>query len=126
MMVYGMLLSAVGLLALSNGAMAQDADFTLTYHVERTPAAQLNIEACADAVEQAAEQAELRHDQQIFSGQLVMISGGAEGAGMFVVQCIAVDNTTVTVVQGIDYQQQKGPLGEFADKTFTAVKAAIK
>ncbi|MFD1704827.1 DUF6180 family protein [Methylopila henanensis] len=114
----------IALLGAALPAQAQNADFNLTYHVERTPAAQLDIEACGDAVVQAARQAGLRADAQSFPGQLVTVSGGRENEGAFVAQCIAVGDTTVSVVQGIDYKQRKGALGAFADQAFEAVKAA--
>lgn len=119
-------LSAAILLGLSVPALAQKTDFNLTYHVERTPAAKLSIETCGDVVVMAAKRAGLRADLQSFPGQLVMVSGGAESSGVFVVQCIAVDDKTVSVVQGIDYRQQKGALGRFADQASTALKAAVK
>ena len=61
-----------------------------------------------------------------FPGKLVIVKGGKAGSGAFVVQCITVDNTTVSVVQGIDYRNQKASLGRFADTAFAAVKAAIR
>lgn len=51
--------------------------------------------------------------------------GDAEGAGAFVVQCVAVDQTTVSVIQRIDCQTGKGSIRAFADRAFVAVKAAI-
>lgn len=120
---------ALGTLAfwvLAVPATAQDADFNLTYHVERTPAAQLSIEDCGQAVVDAATQAGLRNTTQSYPEQLVTVSGGEDSVGAFVVQCIAVDDTTVSVVQGIDYRQQKGALGTFADQAFAAVKAAAQ
>ncbi len=119
-----LLLATASLSCLSFPALAQDADFNLTYHVERIPAAQLSIEACGDVITQSAEQAGFRVDTQSFPGQLVVVHGGAEGQGAFVAQCIAVESTTVSVVQGIDYTAQKGALGDFADQAFAAVKAA--
>lgn len=119
-------LSAIGLLSLPVLAQAQDADFNLTFHIERTPAAQLSIETCGSTVSSAAQQAGLSSTQQVFAGQLVSVSGGKDGVGTFIVQCIAVDQTTVSVVQGIDYQAQKGAIGEFADQAFAEVKAAVK
>ncbi|MBK4216884.1 hypothetical protein JJJ17_13175 [Paracoccus caeni] len=103
---------------------AQSADFSLTYHVERLGAEQLSIEQCGEIVAQVAAQAGLRAAVQAYPGQLVTVSGGADGAGAFVTQCITVDAKTVVVVQGIDYQQQKGSLGSFADQAFAAVKTA--
>lgn len=120
-----LLLSAASLSGLSLPVLAQNADFNLTYHIERTPSARLSIETCGNAVAQAARQAGLRADVQSFPGQLVSVRGGTEGSGAFVVQCIAVENTTVSVVQGIDYQGSKGSLGTFADQAFAAVKAAV-
>ena len=115
-------LSVAALLAAP--AFAQEMDFNLTYHVERTPAAQLSIETCGDRVVEAAGQAGLTAQATAFPGQLVTVSGGAAGKGAFVVQCIAVDDKTVSVVQGIDYQQEKGTLGAFADQLAQAVAAA--
>lgn len=117
-------LFAAALMILPLSAPAQSADFSLTYHIERTPADQLDIETCGDVVAQMAQQAGLSADRQSFPGQLVSLSGGAEGSGTFIVQCIAVDDKTVSVVQGIDYRQQKGALGEFADRAFAALKEA--
>ncbi|MDK8874352.1 DUF6180 family protein [Paracoccus sp. SSJ] len=121
-----LLLASFVLLGPSIPAAAQDADFSLTYHIERTPAAQLSIETCGSTVADAAAQAGLRAVSQSFPGQLVTVSGGAEGRGAFVVQCIAVDDKTVSVVQGIDYQQAKGAIGDFADQAFAAVQATVR
>lgn len=120
-----LLLPAATLLGLSLPAAAEDGDFSLTYHVERTPAAQLSIEACGEAVLGAAEDAGLTSTVQTFPEQLVTVSGGRDGDGSFVVQCIAVGDTTVSVVQGIDYRTEKASLGAFADHAFEEVKAAI-
>lgn len=54
------------------------------------------------------------------------MSGGADKRGAFVVQCIAVDDKTVSVVQGIDYSQRKGPLGAFVDEVQAALLKAAK
>jgi hypothetical protein len=117
---------AVAFLTFAWPALSQSSDFNLTYHVERTPAARLSLASCGNAVAQVARQSRLSVDVQSFPGQLVIVKGGRAGAGAFVVQCIAVGNTTVSVVQGIDYRTQKGALGHFADRAFAAVKAAIK
>lgn len=101
---------------------AQSADFNLTFHVERTPARELSTEACAAAISSTADQAGLRRDLQTFPGQLVTVHGGTEGVGAFIVQCIAVEQATVSVIQGIDYGSQKGRMGAFADAAFNAVK----
>jgi NADPH:quinone reductase-like Zn-dependent oxidoreductase len=117
---------AVAFLTFASPALSQSSDFNLTYHVERTPAARLSLATCGNAVAQVARQSRLSVDVQSFPGQLVIVKGGRGGVGAFVVQCIAVGNTTVSVVQGIDYKVQKGALGQFADRAFAAVKAAIK
>lgn len=51
---------------------------------------------------------------------------GADKRGAFVVQCIAVDDKTVSVVQGIDYAQRKDLLGAFADRVQAAILQAAK
>lgn len=117
-------LSAIGVLGLALPAWAQSPDFNVTYHVERTPAAQLSIETCGQVVTETAAAAGLGSASQTYPGQLVTVTGGQDGRGGFIVQCIAVDDTTVTVVQGIDYQPQKAGLGAFADQAFAAVLAA--
>lgn len=121
---HALLLSLLGTLGSALPVLAQDADFNVTYHVERTPKARLSIETCASTVAKAAKQAGLTADVQSFPGQLVTVKGGAEGRGAFIVQCIAVENTTVSVVQGIDYRGPKASLGKFADQAYAAVKAA--
>lgn len=120
------LFGACGLIVLATPSVAQGTDFNVTYHVERTPAAQLSIETCGKAVVEIATKAGLHTATQSYPGQLVTVSGGAEGSGAFIAQCIAVDDKTVSVVQGIDYRPHKGALGEFADQAFAAVKAAVQ
>lgn len=120
------LLGAFGLLGSLATASAQDADFSLTYHVERIPAARLSIEACGQAVVDTAAKTGMRHTTQSYPDQLVTVSGGEDSRGAFIAQCIVVGDTTVSVIQGIDYQQQKGALGDFADQAFAAVKAAAE
>ncbi|WP_315760996.1 DUF6180 family protein [Sphingomonas sp. Y38-1Y] len=73
-----------------------------------------------------ARQSKLNVDVQSFPGQLVIVKGGRTGAGAFVVQCIAVDGKTVSVVQGIDYQNRKAAIGQIADRAFAAIKGAIR
>ena len=117
---------AFALTTLASPALAQGNDFTLTYHVERTPAAKLTITSCGTAVAQVARRSGLSVGVESFPGRLVIVKGGKAGSGAFVVQCITVGNTTVSVVQGIDYRNQKAGLGRFADTAFAAVKAAIR
>lgn len=119
-------LAAAACAALAPAASAQSGDFSLTYHVERTPASRLSIAACGRIASDTARQSRLTADAQSFPGQLVMVKGGSDGAGAFVVQCIAVGSTTVSVVQGIDYGGRKGALGNYADKTLAALKLAAK
>lgn len=107
-------------------ALAQNGDFNLTYHVERTPASRLSIDSCGRVAAQVARQAKLTADTQSFPGQLVTVKGGRTGAGAFVVQCIAVGTTTVSVVHGMDYGQRKAAFGAFADRTYAALKATAK
>ncbi|WP_347137648.1 DUF6180 family protein [Paracoccus sp. SSK6] len=95
--------------------LAED-DFFLTYHVERMLSDDLSLEECSSAVERAAGQADLTSRIDDYPGQLAVVTGGTKGVGAFVVQCIAVDDRTVTVVQGMDYRQAKGDLGRFADR----------
>lgn len=116
----------LALIAFASPASAQSNDFNLTYHVERTPATKLSLATCGNAAASIARQSRLGVDSQSFPGQLVVVKGGRAGAGAFVVQCIAVGNTTVSVVQGIDYKASKGVLGQFADRAFAAIKASIK
>ena len=119
-------LSVAGLASLSSPASAQSADFNLTYHVERTSAAKLSIETCGRIATQVARQSKLSAESQSFPRQLVLVKGGNRGTGIFTVQCIAVGTTTVSVVQGIDYREGKGALGNYADKVFASLKLAAK
>lgn len=120
-------LSVAGLASLSPPASAQSADFNLTYHVERTPAAKLSIETCSRIATQVARQSKLSAESQSFPRQLVLVKGGNRGTGIFTVQCIAVGTTTtVSAVQGIDYREGKGALGNYADKVFASLKLAAK
>lgn len=105
-------------------AHPQNDDFHLAYHVERTPSEKLSIETCGSVVAAAAQKVGLNVGSQNFPGQLVLVSGGLKGKGAFVVQCISVEDITVSVVQGIDYSQQKGALGNFADNVHEELKAA--
>ncbi|MBY8825606.1 DUF6180 family protein [Sphingomonas colocasiae] len=47
-------LLVLGLVFSGSTAFAQPADFNMTYHVERTPAARLTIENCGRTIVQAA------------------------------------------------------------------------
>jgi hypothetical protein len=124
MKLYALLVTVTVVVGPALPALAQDTDFNLTYHVERTPRASLSIETCGKIASKTATAAGLSADVQTFPGQLVVVRGGDEGRGAFIVQCIAVENTTVSVVQGIDYQGPKASLGAFADEAHAAVKAA--
>lgn len=121
-----LLLGTAVLLGSSTAALAQDNNFNVTYHVERTPTSRLSLDTCGGVVTKAAQRAGLRASSQGTPGKLVTVVGGSASSGTFVVHCIAVDDKTVSVVQGIDYQPQKGALGKFADQAFAALKAAAK
>lgn len=118
-----LLLTFVGMLSPALPAVAQNMDFNLTYHVERTPKSKLSIETCGSVVAKTARQTGLAADMENFPNQLVVVRGGSEGRGAYVVQCIEVESTTVIVVQGIDYRGQKASMGQFADKAHAALKA---
>ncbi|OYR17814.1 hypothetical protein CEV32_3553 [Brucella rhizosphaerae] len=45
---------------------------------------------------------------QQFPQQPIIVSGGEQGRGVFTVQCIAVEDVNVSVVQGFDYKENKG------------------
>ncbi|MBO9198342.1 hypothetical protein J5277_29900 [Rhizobium sp. 16-449-1b] len=121
-----LLLTAASVFGFTVPGLAQDGNFNLAYHVERTPKAKLSIEDCGSAIEKTAKQVGLASDVQTFPGQLVVVRGGDEGRGAFIAHGIEVENTTVSVVQGIDYQGPKAALGEFADQANAAVKAAAE
>lgn len=123
---FALTFTALALFGAVPTALAQSDDFNLTYHVERTPEAALDIETCGAVVEKTAVKSRLDASVQNFPEQLVLVSGGKEGRGVFTVQCIAVENMTVSVVQGIDYRNQKGSLGQFADSVQAAIMAAKK
>lgn len=112
--------------AISLPALAAANDFSLTYHVERFQTSALGLEDCANTAAGQAASAGLAVGVTNVPGQLSTVSGGATSSGAFVVQCIAVDDKTVAVVQGIDYRQSKGPLGQFADQVFAALQAAAR
>lgn len=117
-------LAATCLITLTAPLHAQDSDFNLTYHVERTPSKALDLETCGSVVESSAKDAGLSVSVQRFPQQLVHVSGGEKGRGVFTVQCIAVGDVTVSVVQGIDYGKGKGALGKFADDAYAALLAS--
>jgi hypothetical protein len=62
--------------------------------------------------------------KQTIAAKLVVVRGSDEGRSAFIAPCIEVENTTVSVIQGIDYQGPKAALGAFADQANVAVKAA--
>ena len=84
----------------------------------------MSVKGCGDVVEREAARAGLKAAAQRFKGKLAVVSGGADRRGSFIVQCIAVERRTVSVVQGIDYSRSKGPLGGWADATQALVRAA--
>lgn len=118
-------LAAIAFLGCTTALYAQTTDFNVTYHIERTHAAQLSIESCGKAVMDAAREAGLEAVSENTPEKLVTVSGGSSGKGAFLVQCIAVDDKTISVVQGIDYSPEKGALGDFADLAAKKVKDAV-
>lgn len=106
-------------------AAAEDA-FMVTYHVERAPSEALSLDACTDLIERQAQEAGYRVAVSRFEGQLGVVSGGPGAGGAFVSHCIAVDDKTVSVVQGLDYSTAKGPVGAFADRVHKALVDAGK
>jgi hypothetical protein len=107
--------------ALTSQLAAQSPNFNLTYHVERFPNAQVDLVECGAVVEKTAKSAGFSVNTRQFPNQLVMVSGGEEGKGVFTAQCIAVNDVTVTVLQGIDYRATKGELGALADQLQRAI-----
>jgi len=81
---FAVLLTAASVLGLTVPVLAQDSDFNLTYHVERTPKSKLSIETCGNAIEKMAKRSGLASDVQTFPGQLVVVRGGLEGHGAFI------------------------------------------
>ena len=106
---------------------AADDDFKVTYHVERTASKLISLDQCTDLIERLAKEAGYRVAVSRHPGQLGVISGGSAGSGSFISHCISVDDKTVSVIQGLDYGSQKGPVGEFADRTHQAlISATVK
>ena len=96
-------------------AIAADGPFMITYHVERTPANALSLDDCTKFIEGQAQEAGYRVVVSRHEGQLAVISGGPDAGGSFISHCIAVDDKTVSVIQGLDYSSAKGAVGDFAD-----------
>jgi len=111
----------VTITALPSQLAAQSPNFNLTYHVERFANAKLSLVECGAVVENTAKSGGFSVNTQQFPDQLVIVSGGAEGKGVFTAQCIAVNDVTVTVLQGIDYREKKSELGALADRLHGAI-----
>ena len=118
------LLAAFGVLSTVSVAAAED--FMITYHVERTPSKVLSLDECTDLLERQAKAAGYRVAVDRHAGQLGVVSGGPERGGSFIAHCIAVDEKTVSVIQGLDYAPAKGPVGAFADRAHDALMAVAK
>ncbi len=118
-------LALAALLGAAPAAWAND-PFMITYHVERTPAAALSLDQCTDMIESQARTAGYSVVVNRYTGQLGIVSGGPSSGGAFISHCIAVDDKTVSVIQGLDYAPAKGPVGDFADRVHEALMAAAK
>lgn len=115
MKIFGSAFVVVSVLSMAPAAAA-DGPFMITYHVERTPANALSLDRCTTFIEGEAQEAGYRVVVSRHEGQLAVISGGPDAGGSFVSHCIAVDDKTVSVIQGLDYSSAKGPVGDFADR----------
>ncbi|MFC7066564.1 DUF6180 family protein [Brucella rhizosphaerae] len=60
------------------------------------------------SVESSTRAASFLVSLQQFPQQPIIVSGGEQGRGVFTVQCIAVEDVNVSVVQGFDYKENKG------------------
>ncbi|MFE0014855.1 DUF6180 family protein [Mesorhizobium sp. NPDC059054] len=108
-------------------AQAASDTFHVAYNVERADASKLSIDTCAEIARQEAGDFGYVHSVDRTPGQLIVVSGGpAEGGASFLVYCIAVDNKTAYVVQGIDYRRQKSDAGKLADRVHKALLEASK
>lgn len=112
--------------ALLAAAPAAADDFQVTFHVDRVPTTQLSLDACTNTIEQAAKTAGYRAIVKRYPGQLGTVSAGPDKGGSFLAHCIVVDDKVVTVIQGFDYSDRKGPLGEFADNVRKSLAASVK
>ncbi|MBR2814219.1 MAG: hypothetical protein IKE60_06185 [Reyranella sp.] len=101
--------------------------FNVAFNVERIDAAKLSIDRCAEIAQQEAGDQGYSYSVNRTPGKLMVVSGGpAQGGASLLVYCIAVDNKTAYVVQGIDYQRQKGSAGRLADRIHKALLEASK
>ncbi|TDR89861.1 DUF6180 family protein [Enterovirga rhinocerotis] len=119
--------STVLILAMATMAASHAAanDFKLEYRVERTEAAALSLDQCADIVRKEAAEAGYTQSVDRHPGQLVTVTGGPSGGGSsFIVHCIAVDGKTVSVVQAIDYRGRGATAKRFADRVHAALTKA--
>lgn len=121
----GVVMAAAAMSPAISPALAAD-DFNLTYHVERSDADKLSLDDCAAVAEKEAGIAGYAIAAQRFPGQLVVLSGGTPRVGALTVYCIAVEDKTVSVVQGTDYTGKKGRLAELADAIHLGMTKAAK
>ena len=111
----------------SSLAQAASDQFNVTYNVERVDASKLSLDECAEIAQREAGSNGYVHSVNQTSGKLAVVSGGlAQGGASLLVYCIAVDDHTAYVVQGIDYQQEKGNAGALADRIHEALLEASK
>ncbi len=108
-------------------ALAASDPFHVAYNVERADASKLSTDTCAEIAQREAGDYGYVHAVDRTPGQLIVVSGGpADGGASFLVYCIAVDNKTAYVVQGIDYSRQKSSAGALADRVHKALLEAGK
>jgi len=107
-------------------AMAADGDFSLQYHVERTLSTDLDLDQCIDAVKSGASDAGYRMSTDRYEGKLGVISGGPKQGGSLIAYCIVVDDKTVSVIQGLDYDAGSRSVSNVADRIHDALLAKGK
>ncbi|MGN6764108.1 MAG: DUF6180 family protein [Rhizobiaceae bacterium] len=108
-------------------AQAASDQFNVAYNVERVDASRLSRDKCADIAQREADGNGYVHSVDRTPGKLAVVSGGlAQGGASLLVYCIAVDDHTAYVVQGIDYQPEKGNAGALADRIHEALVEASK
>ena len=106
-------------------AQAASDQFNVAYNVERVDAFRLSLDKCAEIAQREADGYVHSVDRTL--GKLAVVSGGlAQGGASLLVYCIAVGDHTAYVVQGIDYQPEKGNAGALADRIHEALVEASK
>jgi hypothetical protein len=83
-------------------AFAQDADFALTYYVEQILAAKLGVETCGVSWRRQPHWLASRQIFRASRANWSLFAVERKVGSAVVIQCIAVEGTTVSVVQAID------------------------